>query len=91
MIDAFAIVDRLSTYTLGGLVTLILICGYFKLWVWGSDARNTVTNLKADFDEQRKDFERRLLKEEQAKERWMEAAFAATGAIEVLAKTKQTP
>lgn len=42
MIDAFAIVDRLSTYTLGGLVTLILICSYFKVWVWWSVVQDLI-------------------------------------------------
>lgn len=39
MVDAFAIIERLSTYTLGGLVTLILIGSYFDKWVWGSYVR----------------------------------------------------
>lgn len=71
MIDAFAIVDRLSTYTLGGLVTLILVCSFFKLWVWGSD----LTAMQSDY-------EKRLIKQELATEWWKTMALRATSLSE---------
>lgn len=71
MIDTLAIVDRLSTYTLGGLVTIILIGSYFKIWLWYS----AYIEMKTDLLE-------RLAKQEQLTERWMEAALGAAGRLE---------
>lgn len=79
MIDALALVDKLSTVGLGGLVTLILVGSYFKLWVWGS----VVVEMKADF-------ERRLEEEKQAKLRWENAALSATGRLEMVGQQKRT-
>ncbi len=81
MIDAFALVDRLSTFSLGGLVALILVCSYFKIWVWGS----VVTELKADFERRTLEFDKRLAKEEQAKEKWEAAAVSLMGMADKLA------
>lgn len=79
MSEALALVDKLSTVSLGGLVVLALIGSYFKVWVWGS----VVLEMKADF-------ERRLAEEKQAKQRWENAALTAAGLAGLLAK-KQDP
>lgn len=77
MIDAFKIADLLSTYTLGGLVTLILIGSYFKIWLWYS----TYIEMKTDLLQ-------RLAKQEQLTERWQEAALGAAGRLEREAKQR---
>jgi hypothetical protein len=81
MIDALALVDKLGTVGLGGLVALILFGSYFKIWVWGS----VCVEMKADY-------ERRLEEEKAARQRWEDAALTATGRLEMVAKqNRATP
>lgn len=79
MIDAMSLVDRLSTYTLGGLVTIILIGSYFKIWLWYS----TYLEMKTDLLQQ-------LAEEKKAKQRWEDAALAAAGRLDLVSQQKRT-
>lgn len=73
MIDALAWIDKLSTFTLGGLVSIVLVLGYFKKWRYGSE-----------YDEMKADLTARAVKAEQMSERWMTAALGATSLAELM-------